>query len=135
MSITDAVQVALVGALRADATLAAEIGDRVFDAVPEDAVHPYVSLGPEDWRDPMADCLIGETGVVQIDIWSRDVGRRECKRITDRIERMFRDGALALPAPYRCVSVAVILRRILQDPDGRTSHGVVQLRIETEEVA
>ena len=136
MSVTDAVQVALVARLKADTALTALIGGRVFDDVPPDgrAQHPYVSLGPEDWTDPMAECLDGENGVLQIDVWSREPGRLECKRITDRIATMFRDTALALPPPYRCVSVVLMQRQIFRDPDGLTMHGMVQLRVLTEEV-
>jgi hypothetical protein len=136
VSVTDAVQIALVARMRADATLTGLIGTRVFDDVPPDdtALFPYVSFGPEDWTDPLAECLEGEDGVVQLDVWSRQAGRDECKRIVDRIAVLFRDTDLALPAPYRCPSVVLLQRRIFRDPDGVTTHGVVQLRIQTEEV-
>lgn len=137
MSVTDAVQVALVTRLRADAPLAGLIAGRVFDDVPPDggAAFPYVSLGPEDWTDPLAECFEAEDGTIQLDVWSRSPGREECKRIVDRIATLFRDTDLTLPAPYRCLSVVLIQRRIFRDPDGVTMHGVVQLRIQTEEVS
>ena len=135
MSLTEAVQAALVTALRADTALAALIGDRVFDDVLPDAPHPYVSLGPEDWRPIDSDdgCVAGDDGVVQIDIWSRAPGRVECKRITDRVARILQDAALPLAAPYSTVSCRVILKRVLQDSGALARHGVVQVELMTDD--
>lgn len=133
MSITEAVQRALVSTMRADPALQALVDTRVFDDVPVSADHPYVSLGPEDWRPIDDDCLSGDDGFVQIDVWSRAPGRVECKRITDRIARLFQGALLELEAPYVAVSVRVVLKRVLGDPDAGTRHGVLQLEVLTEE--
>lgn len=133
MSVTDAVQVAMVQALRADAALAALVGDRVYDRVPTGAAHPYVSLGPEDWPQRHGACMALLEGVVQIDVWSRDVGRREAKRIVDRIVEIFDGADLALAAPYRGLGTEIAMRgRIMEDRDGLTIHGVVQIAVMAE---
>lgn len=134
MSVTDAVQVAIVTALKADAPLTGMVSGRVLDHLPTDAPHPCISLGPEEWPQTWADCLDGVEGTVQIDIWSREPGRREAKGITDRVAAILHGAELTLAGDYRAVSCEVILRRILRDPDGITTHGVVQVRIEADAV-
>lgn len=131
MSLTEAVQRAIVTRLRSDAQLVAMIGDRVFDDVPEQAQMPYVSLGPEDWQ-PIDDgvCLSGDDGTLQIDVWSRAPGRIECKRIVDRVAALFADLDVALPSPHPSARMRVSLKRIFDEVDQR--HGVVQIDIATD---
>lgn len=132
MTSTEAVQRALVTAMRADATLVALVADRVFDDVPVSAVHPYISLGPEDWQVLDLDCANAEDGVVQIDIWSRAPGRVECRRITDRVAALFQNADLTLTAPWGIAVLRVLSKRVLVEDLQR--HGVVLLDIKIHEV-
>lgn len=132
MSLTDAAQGAIVQRLRTDAALTALVGGRVYDDVPDGAEHPYISLGPEDWRPTGVDCIPGEDGVIQIDIWSDAPGRVECKEITDRVAALLDGAEFALAAPFALVSAQVLMKRYLQDPQSLTRHGVVQLEVMIE---
>lgn len=132
MTGTEAVQRALVGAMRADAALVSLVADRVFDDVPVSAAHPYISLGPEDWRVLDLDCTAAEDGVVQIDVWSRAPGRVECRQITDRVAALFQDAALSLTAPFGLVVLRVLQKRVLVEDLQR--HGVVILDVKIQEV-
>lgn len=131
---SDAVQHALVQAMLADSGLAALVGTRVFDDVPEMSALPYISLGPEDWRPFEPACLNGAEGVVQVDIWSDSVGRVECKAITERVAELFNgDAAPVVPGGgWRISGQRVSMMRVLSDPGSRTRHGVVQVEMTIE---
>lgn len=130
---TLAVQAALVQAMLADSGIAALVGDRVYDDVPDGAQHPYISLGPEDWQHWEDMCLTGSDGTVQIDIWSAEPGRAECKQITDRVAALFNRQAPVVPGAGAVISaISVFLVRYLRDQQSNTRHGVVQVQITAE---
>lgn len=131
---SDAVQIALVQAMVADAGIAGLVGDRVFDDVPDEAEYPYISLGPENWQPFEPACLTGAEGVVQIDVWSASVGRVECKAITERVAALFNaEAAPVVPdGGWRISGQRVALVQLMSDPGSRTRHGVIQVEMTIE---
>jgi hypothetical protein len=131
MSVTDAIQAALISGLKSDPILAGMVGGRIYDRAPSNAAVPYVSLGPEDWTQTPGDCLRHINGTIQLDVWSRKPGRRECKAISDRLAQLVHEVDLVLSElpPAFCL---VTMRRILDDPDGVTTHGVVQVQVSAD---
>ncbi|WP_411838574.1 DUF3168 domain-containing protein [Paracoccus sp. ME4] len=133
-------QGAIYAALKGDAPLMALISD-VYDRVQRNddgsahasvwgAQQGYISFGPEFVIYEDAECLDLQEVNLQIDVWSRQVGRVHCKRIVAEARRVLlgvtelTDNALVLAeAP---------LSRITQDPDGLTTRGIIEIRYEVE---
>lgn len=131
------IQGAIVARLKAYAPLVAIIGTRVFDNVPRDALgqptaeFPYVSLGPEQTILDGWDCQESSEIVIQIDAWSRKVGFPEVKAIANEVRRALHDYDLPL-AENALVSFEFDGRRVLRDPDGKTSHAALTFRAVVE---
>ena len=133
-------QAAIYTALNADADLMALVGgvyDRVqrsADGSAEPSVwgaqNGYISFGPEFVVYEDAECLDLQEVNMQIDVWSRQVGRVHCKRIVSEARRVL----LAVPelTENALVLAEAPLTRITQDPDGLTTRGLIQLRYEVE---
>lgn len=115
--------------LKADATLTA-LTDDVYDAVPPEAwdgtINGYVSFGPTDVVIDDADCITGGQHTFQIDCWSRQVGSVHCKRMVDAVYAALHEQPLTL-ADNALVEIYVALRQVMRDPDGLTTHGIIQV--------
>lgn len=118
-------QGAIVTTLKADPAVFALVGGRVYDRVPEDPVFPYITYGPTDSVTDDYECLTGFQITVQIDVWSRDYGFPECKRINDAVRVALHDVNLTLNT-NALVSILHEITRTFRDPDGETNHGAVQ---------
>lgn len=119
-------QGAIVQRLKADPAVAALVNGRIYDGVPTNAVFPYISYGPCDVLQVDADCLVSFDLSIQLDVWSRSPGFPECKKINNAVRLALHDVELPLPT-----NALVLLEhqatRTVRDPDGLTSHGIVQL--------
>lgn len=133
-------QAAIVAALTADADLMALISG-VFDRVQRGSdgsaagnvwgpQNGYVSFGPEFTVYEDAECLNLQEVNIQIDAWSRQVGRVHCKRIVAEARRVLM--AMDELTVNALVLADAPLTRITQDPDGLTTRGLIQVRFEVE---
>ena len=120
-------QGAVVGRLKADPAVAALVNGRIYDSVPSNAVFPYVSYGPGTYVRDDAGCINGFQAFVQLDVWSRAVGKPEADRIADAVERALHDQDAAMPLPSNALaSFQHVQTDIALDPDGLTTHGVLR---------
>lgn len=126
-------QRAIVPHLKADAPLAALIGARIYDHVPQQPgwTDPYVSLGAASEIDDGHECIDAVSVMFRIDVWSRAVGYGEALRIADAIKRALHHQDLELPDN---ALVEIRWRRTdrMRDPDGLTSHAVVEFTASIE---
>ena len=109
---------------RLDASVPALAG-RVYDKAPDGVGVPYCTLGPSDFSDRSPTCLGLLPYAIQIDLWDRDSSK-------GRMEDLVGDVIAALvgwsPAPVIAAHpLELELVRIMDDPDGETVHGVVQV--------
>ncbi len=129
---------AMLAALRADAAVAALVGTRVFDRPPQNRPgnpaiprpdSPYVSLGPTTTTPDDHDCRDGEEISVQFDVWSwgggEAYGSAQCRRVCGAIKAALHRKELALTS-HALVTLNHRLTRVDSDPDGVTTHGIVQ---------
>lgn len=126
---------AMMVALRADAAVAAFVGTRIYDRVPEKQVgtpnvpYPYISLGPDTMIPDDFDCVETEEITVQWDIWTSGNGEAygsvQCRKICGAVKKALHGAELNLPT-HGLVSLQFELRRILDDPNPVISHGVMQ---------
>lgn len=119
----------IVATLGADAAMIALVEDRIYDRIETfnaDVKFPYVNFAASVETSNDADCIFGSDIFVQIDVWSREPGFVECKKIASAVRDALHDRDLQLTenalALIRCDRI-----RIFRDGDGLTSHGVVEL--------
>jgi hypothetical protein len=135
MTASSELQKLVFDTLTGDAGIAALVGSRVYDRALPNAAFPFISFGPTSFLLVQDDCLGGRTETMQIDIWSDSkAGKRQCKDIVDLVV----DALNGIEAELATVTVAdlrVTLVQVMDDPDGITSHGVVQIEALIDEVA
>lgn len=125
-------QVAIVTRLKADATLTALIGVRVYDHVPRGADgavtadFPFVGIAGSDELQDDATCQTGYEITMNLDVWSRKPGFVEAKQIAHAVVKSLHNWDAPLPT-NRVITLQHRQTRMFRDPDGLTSHGVVEL--------
>lgn len=134
MSASVALQKLVFDALRADATVSAQIAGRVYDRVPAEPTFPYASFGAYDFVSDDADCIDAGEHTLQVDVWSRAVGRVQAKQITDAVRHALH-GHEADMGTYGLVEMRADFAQVIGDPDGLTSHGIVIVTAMIEEPA
>ena len=125
-------QKAVVAALKADAGVAALVNGRVYDSVPNNAVKPYVSMGPFQVLPEDADCSEGVAVIMQVDAWASGPDSVQVKRLGAAIAKVLHQAELALDEGQRLVLMAIETIQYLRDPDNITAHGVITVRSLTE---
>lgn len=138
--VAEALQRAIFATLRADADLRTIFGaaPRVFDAVPAPDQNepeaeyrrrvpmPYITIGDDDIVDDSTTCARAFEATSRVHVWSRAVGRPEAKRIGDRITIAL-DATLTITG-FVCTEHEFRSARYFTDPDGVTTHGVIEHR-------
>lgn len=124
----------IVSRLKADATLAALIGGRVYDNVPSNPTFPYISLGATDETSDDADCITALSISFQVDCWSRAVGFPEARKVADAVRRSLHEASLTLTS-NALVSIQHRQTRVFRDPDGLTNQAVLTFDIFVEVAA
>lgn len=127
MSISNALQAFIYQRLVDDAAVHALAGDRIYDRPPATVGAPYITFGPSDSVVDDDECIDARVETVQLDVWSEaQDGKRECKAIVDAVKASLHDaeGNLSTGA---LSTMRVVLTRVFDDPDGRTTHGVLQV--------
>lgn len=132
MSASAELQKLVFDLLRSAPAVSSLVGSRVFDSVPGSVTFPYISLGPTDIVEEGSDCIASGEHTLQIDVWSRAVGAVEAKRIVDAVKKALHEREATLQ-DNALVDLAVGFRSVVQDPDGKTSHGIVRLTALIEE--
>ena len=126
---------AAIAALKATLAVSEQVGDRIYDRVPEKASgrpgvqYPYISMGPTSIAPGDVDCIDGVEVTIQFDVWSQGAGEAyssaECRSIVEAIRKALHDAELDLEDNALAV-LTFELGRTLRDPDGVTNHGVIQ---------
>ncbi|NGO51612.1 DUF3168 domain-containing protein [Allomesorhizobium camelthorni] len=123
-------QGAIVSRLKADATVAALVEQRIYDHVPRSttgdvsATFPFVGIA--NWQEISddADCINGFQIFVDIDCWSRSVGFPQVHDLADAVRAALSDAEFALSA-NALVYFECRENRTFRDPDGLSSHAVL----------
>jgi len=135
-----ALQTAIETVLRADAGVETAFGDhtvRLYDRVPEARgvnIFPYITLGENDQAvDDSDGCNDTAECYVQVDVWSRGVGKTEVKTIGQAVLEAL-DGADAITAinaemdDFRIITCRVDRLRYGREPDMLTERCNLVLR-------
>lgn len=114
-------QTALFAALTAPNALPATVGGRVYDAAPQNALTPYVSLGDCQVLPDKAGCIDGAECYPIIDVWSTYNGYKEAKTIAAAIVAALDDKPDALSvAGFDVIVFELEQYQPLRDPDSVT---------------
>lgn len=106
----------------------ATAGLRVYDLPPPNPVFPYVTIGIVDGtEDYISECAIDWEVTAEVHIWSREPGFSQAKTVAASCYSALADHGPDFPG-YRVGWFAMQNQRWLRDPDGLTSHGVMEYR-------
>lgn len=141
MSFTDPgfdLQRAIVQALKGNAAVAEIVAaSGVYDQVPRNsagdpnAPFPFVTIGETQTLPELAECTNAAETFVTLHTWSRAVGAVEAKALSGAVIAALHDVVLPL-AGGTVQSLLLQDSRILRDPDGITSHGILNFQILTD---
>jgi len=126
-------QGAIVTRLKADATLTTLISGRVYDQPPDPVTFPYVTIGEAQFLRDDATCISGGDVYLTLHGWSRAVGFPEVRRVADAVMDSLHLAPLTL-ATNRLVSIMHRQTRVFRDPDGLTSHAVIEFVANVEKI-
>ncbi len=127
-------QRALVADLKAQSSISALVGGRVYDNVPERPTFPYVSFGPEDHTNQDAECIRAQSLFIQLDVWSREPSSAECRNILDALKRRIEANQYSVSSNAVVGEAQIERQRIMRDSDGRTWHGILSVVFEIEQI-
>ncbi|WP_200302227.1 DUF3168 domain-containing protein [Streptomyces adelaidensis] len=120
-------QVAVVQKARAHAPLMALVTG-VFDEVPEDQAHPYVTVGSITETVDDAHNQRGLEAQVELHIWSRYEGFKEAADVLAALDAALDRQPLTVTG-FRDISVAHQQHTELRDPDPDIRHINVSYRV------
>lgn len=120
-------QFAVVTKLRARSTLM-ELISGVFDEVPEDKAHPYVTAGSITENVADAHNQRGLDASVVLHIWSKYPGYKEAAEILAELDAALDRQPLDV-AGFKDVSIAHEQHTELRDPDPEIRHINVSYRV------
>lgn len=122
-------QRAVVVRLKAHAGTTALISDRVYDHAPQDVIFPYVSIGNFQSVDDSAECIDGVEIFMDLHVWGRKTGQIEAKEIASAVRAALHEFSPTLADPFAMVgNIEHRTTRMMGDPDGKTTHGVLTFR-------
>lgn len=128
-----ALQKAMRAALLAHTPLTAIIGTKVFDAVLQGTVPPYVVFDRIEMRDWSTKDTRSFEHIVTIHVWSRRESKQQAYEIIAAMDGALDNQALVLDG-HHLVSLSTVFWTALRTPDGRYHHGIMRLRATTEEI-
>ena len=100
----------------------------VRDWVPDATDYPYISIGEDtiaegpSWSDDQRDCTL------TLHVWSRYAGKKQAKQIGGALVTSLR-ASLTSTGEWRVQRVNLDLANYYLDPDARTQHGVIRVRV------
>lgn len=122
----------IVARLRSYAPLTDIVGQKIYDKPPATAQEPYVTIGESDVQRADVSCQQSAEIYITIHAWSLySGGYMEVKQISDAITEALHHYPMALPT-NRLISLDHRQNRTMRDPDGVTSHSVIEFVAFTE---
>lgn len=133
MNTETALQKALIETLSANAPVKTLLGDpaRIFDEIPPGAVFPYANIGRIETQANGAAAHDGLAHAVTLHVWSRYGGRAEAQALLAAFRAALDDTALNVDG-RRVTLCLVTLVDAFRAGDGRTTQGVLRLKIHSE---
>lgn len=118
-----------------DGNINAGVHDKV-EYLPEGmpaGAFPYVVIGRDSAFPFDNDSFTGLYVNVELHIWSRAEGSKECKTVMDEIYTLLHRASLT-KANYTVIDSLCTFQDVLDDPDGKTTHGIMRFRLTLQDV-
>lgn len=109
------------------------LAGKVFDRATEGLAYPYATLGPSYWSDTSVQCIEAREVTLQIDIWHSQSNKGVLEDLTDDVAAALNGWADTSVLTMHPLSVTMV--RVMDDPDGKSLHGVVQVEAMVEGLA
>ncbi|MBI1405707.1 MAG: DUF3168 domain-containing protein [Caulobacter sp.] len=103
---------------------------RLYDRVPENPTFPYASFGPMEGLDDSDGCRDGAEVFIQIDVWSRAVGRVEALTLAAQLADLL-DTDLTVPG-HEVITHEMDGLNCQSGRDGLTTQAILRLRYALE---
>ena len=107
------------------------LAGKVFDRATEGLAYPYATLGPSYWSDSSVQCIEAREITLQIDIWHSQSNKGVLEDLTDDVAAALNGWADTSVLTMHPLSVTMV--RVMDDPDGKSLHGVVQVEAMVED--
>ncbi|RJE87962.1 DUF3168 domain-containing protein [Paracoccus onubensis] len=107
-----------------------DLAGQVYDKATKGDAYPYATMGPSYWRDVSVTCIESRAQTVQVDIWHSKESKGLLEDLTDEVADALRGWAD--PESLRMHPAQISLVRVMDDPDGVSAHGVVQVEVRLE---
>lgn len=107
-----------------------DLQGRVIDKAIKSTPDPYATLGPSYWTDDSAECIEAREITLQIDVWHSASNKGVCEDLTDDIATALKGWADTDALTMHPLRVTLV--RVMDDPDGKSVHGVVQVEAMVE---
>lgn len=123
------IQKSLYECLKNDAALMKKING-VFDYVDDKGKFPYITIGESSVTSFDTRTFEGEESIETIHIWSRTKGKLETKEIIELTVKALNNLKL-IKGNLQYFSIED--KDVVDDPDGKTRHGVIRIKIRVKE--
>jgi len=122
---------AVVARLKADSTVSAYCGARVYDRPPDGTiVSPYISMGPADATTDDADCIDGLEVNLQVDCYSYGAGEAfgsaEVSKLSGAVRSALHEAEFMLAA-NALASIRHRITRCTREGDGTTNRAIITI--------
>jgi Protein of unknown function (DUF3168) len=121
-----ALQKAIYISLAAHVPLIAEVTG-IYDAPPQDAAFPYITIGDDIVSDASAKAMAATDHRLVIHVWSRGPGKGQVKQLLARVQDAL-DLQPPAPTGFMLGWLRFLQSTVLTDADGLTQHGVLEFR-------
>jgi hypothetical protein len=125
------IQKSIYQTLTADPDLM-EVITGVFDHVPQGQDYPYINIGEDTSIEWDTDTELGSESTLTVHVWSREYGRRQVKEIMEQIYDILHRAEIELETLHLVDCVVEFMETFLES-DGVTRHGVMRIRVTTQE--
>lgn len=122
-----------IAALRADATINATCGQRVFDYLPRNTEYPYIVYHITDSAEWDTTDDDGEEHSVYIHVWDDKEGSKRARQIMQRVKELLHDETSLSLTDHNLVNCRRVSRAM--EREGQLYHGIGLFRAVTEETA
>ncbi len=97
----------------------------VYDRATESAVYPYASMGPSYWTDTSVECIDAREITLQIDVWHSLSNKGVLEDLTDDVAAALNGWSDTSVLTMHPLQIGIV--RVMDDPDGQSVHGIVQI--------
>ena len=106
-------------------------GVPVVDKPTEKTPMPYIVIGPSYWISADAECVEARDVTLQVDAYDSASNKGVLEDLVDDITTALRGWADTSVLTMHPLSVTMV--RVMDDPDGKSLHGVVQVEAMVED--